>query len=153
MISPTEFNDWEGEGRTIKSKELKKTVFAKVYEAGVVPVENLVPCPVQTDPRKYQRDKCGLITDQSVDDMRAKLLDLTTSRKPSRVKIELPMPFYDAERAVGYMDLKTGDCAFYHEDNGKYWTYVKYDSDQVKSILKQSDSIKYAKPKDSNTEL
>jgi hypothetical protein len=48
--------------------------------------------------------------------------------------------------------MTTGDCVFFHK-NGKYWSYVKYDSDQVKSILKQSDSIKYAKPKDSNTEL
>ena len=46
MILPIEFNDWEGESRVIKSKDLKKTVFAKGYNAGVVPGENLVPCPV-----------------------------------------------------------------------------------------------------------
>ena len=46
MISSIEFNDWEGESRVIKSKELKKTVFAKGYDAGVIPAENLVPCPV-----------------------------------------------------------------------------------------------------------
>lgn len=106
IISSTEFNDWESEDRTIKIRELRKTVFAKRYKAGVVPVENLVQCPVQADPTKHQRNKYGLIIDQSVDDMTVKLLDLTRSRKPNRVKIQLPMSFYDSERAVGYMDLQ-----------------------------------------------
>ena len=154
-ISPTEFNDWEGEGRIIKSKELKKTVFAKGYQAGVVPVENLVPCPVPTDTTTstYKRDKCGLITDQSVEEMRDKLIDLTTSKKDGRVKLQLDMPFYDTEKATAYMDINTGDCAFYHEDGGKYWSYVKYDKNEVLNILANSDSVKYAKPSNSNSEL
>ena len=153
MISPTEFNDWEGESRTIKSKELKKTVFAKGYDAGVVPVENLVTCPVQDDPTKFKRKNCGLITDQSVEKMRDKLIDLTTSRKADRVKLKLDMPFYDTEKATAYMDIKTGDCAFYHEDNGKYWSYAKYSKDEVLDIIASSDSITYAIPTNSNPEL
>ena len=153
MISPIEFNDWEGESRAIKSKELKKTVFAKGYDAGVVPAENLVPCPVQDDSAKFQRERCGLITDQSVEEMRDKLIDLTTSRKDGRVKLQLDMPFYDTEKATAYMDINTGDCAFYHEDSGKYWSYVKYDKDGVLNILANSDSVKYAKPSNSNSEL
>ena len=153
MISPIEFNDWEGESRAIKSKELKKTVFAKGYDAGVVPAENLVPCPVQNDSAKFQRERCGLITDQSVEEMRNKLIDLTTSRKDGRVKLQLDMPFYDTEKATAYMDINTGDCAFYHEDSGKYWSYVKYNKDEVLNILANSDSVKYAKPSNSNSEL
>ena len=126
LISPIEFNDWEGESRTIKSKELKKTVFAKGYDASVVPAENLVLCPEQDDLAKFQRKNCGLITDQSVEEMRDKLIDLTTSRKDGRVKLQLDMPFYDTEKATAYMNINTGDCAFYHEDSGKYWSYVKY---------------------------
>jgi hypothetical protein len=150
MISPIEFNDWEGESRTIKSKELKKTVFAKGYDAGVVPAENLVPCPVQDDSAKFQRKNCGLITDQSVEEMRYKLIDLTTSRKDG---LQLDMPFYDTEKATAYMNINTGDCAFYHEDSGKYWSYVKYNKDEVLNILANSDSVKYAKPSNSNSEL
>jgi hypothetical protein len=153
MISPIEFNDWEGESRAIKSKELRKTVFAKGYDAGVVPAENLVPCPVQYDSAKFQRERCGLITDQSVEEMRDKLIDLTTSRKDGRVKLQLDMPFYDTEKATAYMDINTGDCAFYHEDSGKYWSYVKYDKNEVLNILANSDSVKYAKPSNSNSEL
>ena len=153
MISPIEFNDWEGKSRVIKSKEIKKTVFAKGYDAGVVPAENLVTCPVQDDLAKFQRERCGLITDQSVEKMRDKLIDLTTSRKDGRVKLQLDMPFYDTKKATAYMDINTGDCAFYHEDSGKYWSYVKYDKNGVLNILDNSDSVKYAKPSNSNSEL
>jgi len=51
------------------------------------------------------------------------------------------------------MDITTGDCAFYHEDGGKYWSYVKYNKDEVLNILANSDSVKYAKPSNSNSEL
>ena len=85
--------------------------------------------------------------------MRDKLIDLTTFRKDGRVKLQLDMPFYDTEKATAYMDINTGDCAFYHDDSGKYWSYVKYDKNGVRNILANSDSIKSAKPSNSNSEL
>lgn len=69
--------------------------------------ENLVTCPVQDDSAKFQRERCGLIIDQSVEKMRDKLIDLTTSRKDGRVKLQLDMPFYDTEKATAYMDINT----------------------------------------------
>ena len=63
------------------------------------------------------------------------------------------MPFYDTEKATAYMDINTVDCAFYHEDSGKYWSYVKYNEDGVRNILANSDSVKYAKPSNFNSEL
>ena len=60
-------------------------------------------------------------------------------------KIELPMPHYDTEQAVGHMDMITGDCAFFHK-KGKYWSYAKYSKDEVLDILVNSDSVTYAKP-------
>lgn len=85
--------------------------------------------------------------------MRDKLIDLTRSRKKGRVKLQLDMPFYDTQKATAYMDIKTGDCAFYHQDNGKYWTYVKYNQDEVQNILDISDSVTFAKPSKSNEDL
>ena len=113
----------------------------------------LVDTPPQDDSAKFQRKNCGLITDQSVEEMRDKLIDLTTSRKDGRVKLQLDMPFYDTEKATAYLDINTGDCAFYHEDSGKYWSYVKYNKDEVLNLLANSDSVKYAKPSNSNSEL
>ena len=85
--------------------------------------------------------------------MRDKLIDLTTSRKDGRVKLQLDMPFYDTEKATAYMDINTGDCPFYHEDGGKYLSNVKYNKNGDLNILDNSDSVKYAKPSNSNSEL
>ena len=44
------------------------------------------------------------------------------------VKIELPMPYYDTEQAVGHLDMTTGDCVFFHQ-NGKMrkkYSSIKY---------------------------
>lgn len=153
IITPTKFNDWDGEARVIKSRELKKTVYAKGYKAGIVGDSDLISCPIQDDPNKYQRQNCATISDKSMEDMKNKLIDLTTSRQKDRVKLTLDMPFKKSEKAIAYMDLETGDCAFYHVDNGKFWTYVKYNNREILSTLADADAVKYAKPTDSNPEL
>ena len=156
MIAPFEFTDWEGDRIRIKSKELKKSVFAKGYEAGVVPPENLVDCPIQDDPTKYQRTDCGLVTDQSVEGMRDKLVGLATEPKKGKVKFGGDMPFYDTQKSIGYMDMETGDCGFYHDggvDGSDFWTYVKYDSEAALEILANADWVRPAKPTDSNPDL
>jgi len=85
------FTDWEGENKLLKSKELKKTLYAHEYETGVVSSEDLIPCPIQNDPDKFQRKNCARITDEGLDKLRAKILGLATSTKAGMIKIELPM--------------------------------------------------------------
>ena len=143
-ISPFPFRDWEGENKLIKSKELKKTLYAHGYEAGVVSSEDLVPCPIQDDPDKFQRINCAKITDEGLDKLRDKIINIARSTKPGMIKIELPMPYYDTEKAVGHLDMTTGDCVFFHQ-NGKYWDYKKYTPDEVKNLLTKCDSVKIAK--------
>ena len=123
-ISPFQFRDWEGENKVIKSKELKKTLYAHGYQAGVVSSDDLVPCPIQEDPALFQRVNCVKIIDEGLNRLRNKIINLATSTKSGMVKIELPMPYYDTELAVGHLDMTTGDCAFFHQD-GKYWSYKK----------------------------
>lgn len=102
----------------------------------------------------FKRENYGLIIDQSVEEMRDILIDLTTSRKEGRVKLQLEMLVYDKEKATAYMEINTGDFAFYHQDSGNYWTYVKYDAEkEILLILANCDSVKYAKPSNSNSEL
>ena len=60
------------------------------------------------------------------------------------IKIELPMPSYDTEQAVGHLDLTTGDCVFFHQ-NGKFWVYKKYTERQRKNVILNCDSVKVAR--------
>lgn len=66
------------------------------------------------------------------------------------------MPFYDTQKSIGYMDMTTGDCGFYHEggvDSSDFWTYVKYDSEAALYIIANADWVRSAKPMDSNPDL
>jgi hypothetical protein len=76
--------------------------------------------------------------------LKDKIINLATSTKPGMIKVELPMPYYDTEQAVGHLDMSTGDCAFFHQ-NGKYWSYKQYTPDEVKNLLPKCDSVKIAK--------
>ena len=142
QIDPIKFVDWEGDDRVLRSQELKKSVYSHGYEAGVVSPEDLVPCPVQPDPTKYQREDCARITDKGIKKFAAKIIGLATSRKPGMVKFEIPMPYFDTQSAIGHMNIVTGECAFFHQD-GKYWTYKKYEREEVLKLIGQSGSIPF----------
>lgn len=75
---PLEFTDWEGNTRVIKNKELKKTLFGHGSEAGVS--NSLVECPIQPDPNKFQRTTCCEITNEGLDNLEKKIMDMTQSR-------------------------------------------------------------------------
>ena len=142
-ISPRAFTDWEGENKVIKSKELTKSVYAHGYEAGVVSPEDLIPCPIQDDPNKFQRNNCARVTDQGIDKLRDKIIDLAISRKPGMAKFEAPMPYSQSEQAVGYLDMTTEDCVFFHKD-GRYWSYKKYTPEKITTLIAKADSFKLA---------
>jgi hypothetical protein len=77
---PFVFKDWEGDTKTIKGKELKKSVFSHGIQAGIKLPEDLVEYPTQLDPTKYQRKDCSRITDKNAGKFSNKIVDITTSR-------------------------------------------------------------------------
>lgn len=90
---PLEFKDWEGEKIIIKGKELKKAVFSHGIEAETSIPMDLVECPIQKDPTKYQRKDCSRITDKNAKNFSNKIIDLTTSREVGMVKFKMKMPY------------------------------------------------------------
>lgn len=100
-IEPRTFLDWEGDSKVIKSRELKKSVFAHGYEAGVTGTEDLIEGsgPIQTDPKKHQRENCSKITDTGAKNFSDKIVDIAQSRKVGMVKFKMKMPYFDLEMA------------------------------------------------------
>ena len=146
IIHPREFNDWEGKKRVVKSKELKNATFSHGFEAGTSGPEDLVECPIQLDPNKYQRKNCSRVTDETVQNLWDKIVDITTAKstKIGKIKFKTKMPYFDSETAIAYMNIITGDCFFYHE-NGVFWGYKKYSEKQIPSLLADvSSSLKWA---------
>jgi hypothetical protein len=145
-IQPYEFYDWEGKKRVIKSKELKNAAFSHGLEAGTSGPKDLVECPIQPDPNKFQRENCSKVTDETVQNLSDKIVDVTTAKstKIGRVKFETKMPYFDSQTAIGHMDIITGDCFFYHK-NGKFWTYKKYSKKEIPDLLMDvQSSLKWA---------
>ena len=35
------------------------------------------------------------------------------------------LSYFDSEQAIGHINIKTGECVFFHK-NEKYWSYKKY---------------------------
>jgi len=146
IIQPREFYDWEGKKRIIKSKELKNAIFSHGFEAGTSGPGNLVDCPIQPDPNKFQRENCSEVTDKTAQNLSDKIVDITTAKstKIGRVKFEKKMPYFDSEIAIAHMDIITGDCFFYHK-NGKFWTYKKYPRSEIPNLLMDlHSSLKWA---------
>lgn len=136
----------------IKSKELKKSVFGHGGEVKVASSQDQVECPIQEDPTKFQRKNCYRVTDQNLAKFRNKIVNLATSTEPSMVKIEVPMPYYETKKAIGYLDMVSGDCVFFHE-NGKYWGYKIYNSDELQILLPECTSIKNPKSPSSEYQI
>lgn len=74
---------WNGQELCIKSAELKKTVYGPGYQAGKSRVENLVKCPPQTYPTKYQRVGCSRMTDENTQRLPDKIVDLSCQHQQS----------------------------------------------------------------------
>lgn len=43
-------------------------------------------------------------------------MDLTTSIEVEMVKFKIEMPYYDSEIAIEHMNIRTGECMFFHQN-------------------------------------
>jgi hypothetical protein len=89
----SKFKDWEGQPMELRSEQIKDGAFSHAYEAGRSTENDLVPCPVQTNPDFHQRKDCSLITDDVVDKYANKMQYLAQSTFPDMVKFKLPMAY------------------------------------------------------------
>ena len=131
--------DWEGEIKKLHSKEMKKSIFSHGFEAGISTESDLVLCPLQTDPTKYQPTDCNKITKKNMKNLRNKIVDFTTSTGPGKAKLKMKMPYYYPELATAHLDIYTGECFFFHE-NGKYWGYKKYEPKELIELMADAQS-------------
>ena len=148
QIEPFSFKDWEGEIKKLHSREMKKSIFSHGFEAGISTESDLVLCPLQPDPTKYQPRDCSKITKKNMENLRNKIVDSITSTGPGKAKLKIKMPYYDTEIATAHLDIYTGECFFFH-GNGKYWGYKKYNRREVTRLIgkaQKSSTLKWASP-------
>ena len=134
-ISPFSYQSREGFVLTIKNKELEKIVYAHSDDINLLNFADRIMCPVQPDPSKYQRVECRAVTDSSKKEALEKILELTTSANPKVVTRKFPMPSFNSQNALAYIDLETNACVFFHADNGKLWSAKKLSEPELNAIL------------------
>jgi hypothetical protein len=149
---PRRFLDWEKQPRELKSKEINKGTYSHGFEARTSDVTDLVECPIQTDPEKYQRTICSLITDKTRDSFADRMQELSQSTSPNILKFRLPMAYWDKELADYYLDRSTGDAAMYHT-TGKFWSFKRFDPQELENLIKRAERSGTLKRPPQNLEL
>lgn len=135
---PIVYKDWQNFQLRLPFSKLKKCVFGHGWEIGTSSDSDLVDCPLQLDPSKYQRENCSKITAENVKKLGDKIQNVTTSTDKKMAKIKMAMPYFDSQKTIGYLDTEKGDCFFFHE-NGEFWSYKKYETDELPMLI--SDAI------------
>ena len=139
LISPFSYYSKEGIVLIIKNKELEKIVYAHSADLNLLNFADRIMCPKQTDPTKFQRVECRAVTDSSKKEALVPILELTTSVNPKLITRKFPMPSYNSQDALGYIDLETNACLFFHADNGKLWSAKKLSKPELQEILTNPD--------------
>lgn len=142
---PVRDTDWEGQKVVLNRDEVGKANFGHPNFIET-PDDALVPCVIQPDPTKYQRDRCSIVTDQSESLYQAAILKHIKSRDQGMLKVYMKnMQYYQGQPAIGYLNIYTGECVIFHILNSKnelkYWSHRTYDEDEILQLLKDSLSI------------
>jgi hypothetical protein len=142
---PVRDTDWEGQKVVLNRDEVGKANFGHP-DFIETPDDALVPCVIQPDPTKYQRDRCSIVTDQSESLYQAAILKHIKSRDQGMVKVYMKnMPYYQGQPAIGYLNINTGECVIFHTLNSKnelkYWSHKTYKRSEIPELLKDCVSI------------
>lgn len=145
---PVRDTDWEGQKVVLKRDEIGKANFGHP-DFIETPDDAIVPCILQSDPTKFQRERCSIVTDKSESLYQAAILKHIKSRDKGMVKVYMKkMPYYQSQPAIGYLNINTGECSIFHLPNSKnelkYWSHKTYDDDGIAELLKDALSVKYA---------
>ena len=98
--------DWEGEKRVGKSKELKNATVSDGFEAKPSGPEDLVESPIQPDRKKFQRENCSRVTDETLQNLSDKIFDIPTAESH---RLDKFYTYYLLLEFIGYTFLIKAD--------------------------------------------
>jgi hypothetical protein len=141
-IQPFNFRSREGILLSADHRALRKIIYAHAPELGLSDLINRIPCPIQSDPDKFQRITCWAITDRNMKDALIKVFESTTFMDPNIITVEMPMHECPAQKATYFIDQTTGSSLCFRKggkQDGKLWTAKGFDPDKIPSILQQPE--------------
>ena len=114
---------------------------------------NRIPCPVQSDPTKYQRENCWAITDTNIREAVIKIFEFTTCINSEIITVEMPSHTCPHQRATYYIDLATGNTVYFRKggkQDGKLWSLANFDPDAIDKMIKGPNVKKITDIPDNN---
>lgn len=134
---PVAFPARDGRMLRFRDKVIKKFAYTKQTELGLYNPMDRIPCPIQTDPTKFQRKDCFAITDKSRFEVIYRLIEITSNNP---IILQMPMPYCPSQQTIVYIERESGSSAMFHL-NGDLWSAIKYDINQIEKLLQDPRTI------------
>jgi hypothetical protein len=134
------FKFWSREGILLSAdhRSLRKIIYSHPGELGLTDLVNRIPCPGQSDPKKFQRLDCWAITDANIKEAVIKLFQFTTFQNSNIITAEMPMHECSSNRATYFIDKNIGVAMYFHKggkQDGKLWSLTTFDPDGITAML------------------
>ena len=147
------FPSREGIQLSMDHKSLCKVVYGHPNELGLSDLGNRIPCPLQVDPNKFQRQDCWAITDTNIREAVIKIFEHTTFTNPRIVTLERCPPNCSTQRATYFVDLVTGDAIYFRiggKQDGKLWSADNFQREEILNMMKDPNVKKITDISDYN---
>lgn len=136
-LQPMKFPSREGIELSMDHRSLRKVVYSHPNELGLSDLGNRIPCPLQVDPNKFQRQDCWAITDTNIREAVIKIFEHTTFTNPRIVTLERYPPNCSTQRATYFVDLVTGDAIYFRiggKQDGKLWSADNFQREEISNM-------------------
>ena len=138
-LKPMKFPSREGIQLSMDQRSLRKIVYSHPNELGLSDLDNRIPCPLQVDPNKFQRQDCWAITDTNIREAVIKVFEHTTFTNPRIVTLERFRSNCSTQRAIYFVDIVTGNAIYFRvggKQDGKLWSVDNFKPEEIINMMK-----------------
>ena len=137
-LKPMNFPSREGIRLSMDHRSLRKAVYSHSPELGLSDLTNRIQCPVQSDPKKYQRMDCWAITDRNIREAVVKIFEFTTFENLRIITLETYPPGSSNQKATFFIDIVTGNLAYFRiggKQDRKLWSLQNFERGQIVDMI------------------
>ena len=137
-MKPIVFPSREGIELSMDHRSLRKVVYSHHLELGLSDLGNRVPCPIQSDPTKFQKQDCWATTDVNIREAIVKIFEFTTFNNPQILTLERFPRDCSTQLGTFFIDTNTGNVVYFRKggkQNGKLWSLDKFKPTEINNML------------------
>lgn len=147
------FPSREGIQLSMYQRSLRKIVYSHPNELGLSDLGNRIPCPLQVDPNKFQRQDCWAITDVNICQAVINIFEVTTFDNPRIITLERFPSNCSTQRTTYFVDIVTGNTIYFRlggKQDGKLWSAENFQRGEIINMMKDPNVKKITDISDYN---